>query len=228
MADLKWSYGVTTVPSRADSLLPRTLHSLCDAGFSRPRLFVDGCRDVKPYKAFELEATMRWPRIDRFGNWILAFHELYHRNTNADRYAIFQDDCVMNRNLRAYLDRCEYPANGYWNLYTHANNRKRQREPDGWNISRQKGMGALGLVFSQEAAQILLPRIRHVEEHKKSSGKRSIDGGVVNAMSEAGWKEWIHSPSLVQHTGAVSSIGNKTQIASVFEHENFDALDFLK
>jgi hypothetical protein len=37
-----WAYGITTVPSRLTTLLPRTITSLAAAGFDKPHLFVDG------------------------------------------------------------------------------------------------------------------------------------------------------------------------------------------
>jgi hypothetical protein len=45
MTELTWSYGITTVPKRQNSLLQRTVKSLGEAGFDHPHLFVDGCVD---------------------------------------------------------------------------------------------------------------------------------------------------------------------------------------
>ena len=41
MRPSRWAYGVTTVPSRRDNLLPITLGSLRKAGFDKPRLARD-------------------------------------------------------------------------------------------------------------------------------------------------------------------------------------------
>ena len=55
-------------------------------------------------------------------------------------------------------------------------------------------------------------------------GWRAIDGGIVTAMKKSGWKEYVHNPSLVQHIGDISTLGNKPHAKSVtFLGEDFDA-----
>jgi hypothetical protein len=68
---------------------------------------------------------------------------------------------------------------------------------------------------------------RTVDPHR---GWRAIDGGIVEAMKQAGWSEWIHNPSLVQHTGQMSSMGNtgKDQLAESFPGPEKDAMTFLE
>src|SRR5437870_5459108 len=110
---MKWSYGVTTVPSRRSTLLPKTLQSLRAAGFGEPRLFIDGCKqdEAVGYSCqFRLPITARDPAVRPAGNWILSLWELYIREPVADRYAIFQDDLITYRNLRDYLEACKYPS----------------------------------------------------------------------------------------------------------------------
>src|SRR3954465_7467772 len=88
-----WAYGITTVPERRYDLLPRTIHSLARGGFDLPRLFIDG--HEKSYHEWDtLPQTIRYPAIRTMGNWLLGLWELYIREPAADRYAIFQDDCV--------------------------------------------------------------------------------------------------------------------------------------
>lgn len=228
-----WSYGVTTVPQRLGDLLPETLSSLSRAGFGYPRLFVDGPpgsgRD--DYEKFGLDITRRDQRVRPFGNWLLALTELYVREPNADRYAIFQDDLVASAGLREYLEKTPYPSRGYLNLYTMPSNQDLvDRDFVGWFRSNQFGRGAVGLVFDRDAVLVLLTsqsfmfRIQDVER-----GWKSIDGAVVTAMVKAGYSEFVHSPSLVQHTGKESSMGTKPQpLAPSFRGENFDLRELLK
>ena len=61
-----WAYGVTTVDSRLNTTLPLTLSTLADAGFPKPRLFVDGAQSVPTYLS-EYETTFRYPKIRTFG-----------------------------------------------------------------------------------------------------------------------------------------------------------------
>lgn len=228
MTKLVWEYGVTTVPSRRETNLPATLNSLCEAGFGTPRLFVDGSDDPTPYAVFERPVTCRpSPPLGIVGNWVLALWELYVRNAFADRYAIFQDDILTVGNLREYLDASTYPPNAYLNLYTHKENVQHTKGAPGWQLAIQRGLGALGLVFDRSAAQTLLASRHMVDKPagpKPPRRHRKVDGGILEAMRIAKYKEWIHNPSLLQHTGMVSTIGNNYPPIASFPGTEFDAL----
>lgn len=226
MSSKKWAYGVTTVPDRANDLLPRTLESLRGAGFPTPRLFIDGECDPSIYDQYDLDKTFRGDNVRTFGNWVLAAWELYIRYPTYNRFAIFQDDFVTYRNLRSYLDSCKYPEKGYWNLYSFPQNEKLAENPDcGWHLSNQLGKGAVALVFDTDALRALLSSedfvSRPLSVHR---GHRSVDGGIVTALKKKGYNEYVHAPSLVQHTGIMSSMGNKKHQQSMsFRGEEFDA-----
>lgn len=234
----KWSYGLTTVPQRRKDLLPATLASLRTAGFDKPRLFVDGDPDpVSWSREFGLEVTCRHPKVRTYGNWVLSLAELYIREPGADRYAVFQDDFVTYPHLRTYLEKCSYPEKGYLNLYTFPSNQGRcpmvgqtGRQRVGWYESNQNGRGAVALVFSREAVQTLLIHQHMVERPTDAHrGWKAVDGAVVTAMRKAGWREWVHNPSLVQHTGAHSSMGNKPHLlAESFRGEEFSAMRLVE
>jgi hypothetical protein len=248
---MDWGYGVTAVPERRGTLLPRTLASLRTAGFDRPRLFIDGAQDEGSWRReFGLEVTCHWPRIRTAPSWVLAAWEVYLRNPGADRYAIFQDDIVTCRNLREYLSQCKLPAEKcYLNLYTY-DAAMQQLPPDGvsfrgWYLSNQLGKGALGLVFDRKAMQAVLTA-RHIVQRQgdRSIGRfkaepdgrmpenweKAIDGGIVDGLGEQGFTEWIHWPSLLQHTGGEASVaGNQRKGHSPsFPGEGANALDFLR
>ena len=227
---IRWIYGVTTVPARRRDLLPGTLASLGAAGFSLPVLFVDGPYDtLKRDCEFDNSIVEREDPVRTFGNWALAIHELYIRDPFADRYAVFQDDILSCQNLRGYLDECNYPKHGYWNLYTCRDNEPVELTPSGWHLSNQHGRGALGLVFDGAAMVKLLTSPIFVEHPRdKARGWRSIDGAVMDAMKSVGYQEWIHNPSLLQHTGAVSQTKRHNQpVARSFPGESTDARAFL-
>ena len=226
-----WEYGVTTVPERMGDMLPRTLESLSAAGFDKPRLFVDGESDAKLYEHFGLDVTTRYPKIRTFGNWLLSLWELYLRNPNADRYAIFQDDLVTYKNLKSYLNLCDVPDKGYWNLFSFMENEKVIVGKSGWvEAKKLTGRGAVALVFSKAAVKVLLTNshmVNRVEDPAR--GHKLIDGGVVEAFNNEGWKEHVHSPSLVHHTGVVSQTSrNKYKPAESFRGEDFDAIDLIE
>jgi len=227
---VKWAYGVTTVPMRMNELLVRTLHSLVDAGFDKPRLFIDGLADPMQYvNSFGLEVTCRYPTIRTMGNWALGLAELYIRNPSADRYAMFQDDLIASRNLRQYLERTSYPEKGYQNLYTFPINLRLAKGCIGWFPSNQRGLGAVALVFSREAVTTLLRQTHFVTRPQDAQrGWKSIDGGIVESMKQAGFREHVHNPSLVQHTGVLSAMRNKPHaLADSFRGEDFDLMSLL-
>jgi len=232
-----WAYGVTTVPQR-EELLAKTLARLARGGFDQPQLFVE--RGLGP-----------------FGTWWMSLVDLWVSNPEADRFAIFQDDVSCVTNLRQYLDRIAHPEMGYWNLFTTRENEKiiRGKEPGKWYESalaptdppdarstQQTGRGALGLVFPRRAVVELLTS-RHLVERPMDGemGRRGIDGCVVTAMNKAGYREYVHAPSLLQHEGEMSSTiswkveeqlrqmgARRERIAKSFPGENFDALTFLE
>lgn len=202
--------------------------SLAVGGFDRPRLFVDGARNFTYLvDRFKLDVTCHYPKLRVHGTWVLALYELYVREPHADRYAVFQDDLVCPRGLRAYLDSHPFPADAYWNLYTCRGNTDpgrtyldtglvRPGEPypgvprgsvPGWYPSNQRGWGALGLVFDRPAVLQLLSSDHMLSRPMNPiRGWRSVDGGVVDSMRKVGRKELVHSPSLLQHTGQVSAM----------------------
>jgi hypothetical protein len=237
-----WSYGITTVPERPD-LLRRTLRSLAGGGFDKPIIFVDGpshSAGVFGDLLEQYEFVFRSQKVGAYSHWCLTLFELFARNHDANRFAVFQDDFVTYKNLRPYLDAVPYPEKGYWNLYTGVPNKvgfkttnvdlAKQQESFGFFESNQKGHGALGLVFdSERMTQIFKNPILLTRMWDPTLGDKNIDGFVVRAMREAGIKEYCHSPSLLSHTGIVSSMGNPTHPETpLFLSEDFDALSFLK
>lgn len=225
---MKWAYGVTTVPSRKGELLPRTLASLKKGGFPEPRLFVDGLKDPSDYDCFGLEVTARFPGIQMGGNWILCLWELLLRDASADFYAIFEDDFVTYKNLRQYLENCKYPEKGYWNLNTLPKNERKAAEREGWFSSDQLGKSAVALVFDKLSVTKLLGTEYLTEVLSTKKSCESIDGVIVIALKKSQWTEYVHMPSLVQHTGQKSTLGHKVPDCRTFKGEDFDATELLK
>lgn len=228
-----WAYGITTCTKRlTNGLLERTIKSLAKGGFPSPRLFIDGVpNETLPEFAGHLEITCRNPPVRIYGNFHLGLLELFIRQPHADLFAIFQDDFITSLNLRQYLESQHYPNKGYWNLYTFPQNEKPQQ---GFYLSNQLGKGAVALVFNNEAVKHLLtnnfwicrPSIRHKNPDR---AWKFVDGGIVEAMKQGGYKEYVHNPSLVQHTGIKSSLGNgRQQLARTFRGEDFDLMSLVK
>jgi len=227
-----WSYGVTTVPSRLNDLLPRTLASLAAAGFDQPRLFIDGAKDLRPYDKLGLEYTNHNPPLRTFGKWFASAWELYVRCPTAHYYAVFQDDFVTYPFLKHYLESFPYPKDGYLNLYTFPEYQQSAPTSNyvGWFKTPQWGLGAVALVFNREVLCKILSQPHMINRPQDlHKGHKSVDGGIVTAANKAGLKEYAHLPSLVQHTGRVSSMKNRPhEQAPSFRGESFDARKLIK
>jgi hypothetical protein len=231
---MKWAYGVTTVKQR-ETILAATLKSLAGAGFQTPRLFIDGRKESCPT---DFWFTQRCPKVGALGNWILGMWELYLRDPLAERYAMFQDDLITSRNVRQYLEACAYPAKGYLNLFTAPENHDPIEAPANKFVthqfynSDQKGRGAVAIVFSREALIALLSQpylVQYVASPGMGLRGVGIDGAVLTAMRNAGYSEYVHNPSLVQHVGDVSTMGNMPHAkAPSFRGEEFDCLTLLQ
>lgn len=240
---MKIVYGITTVPERADGLLPATLYSLAVAGFDRPRLFVDGSDDPLRYWAWDVSVTVRGDRIGNFGNWYLGMVELFCREPEADRFVMFEDDIVVCRGLREYLERVDLPPNGYCNLFNAGErngNLTAKHAGDGWVYSDQRAYGALGLMFDRSTVIRLLGSQAFVEHRLNLKtpkggglprGVYNVDGAVCTALrsKQPLIEEYIHKPSLVQHVGSeASTLGHHRPVtAESFPGEEFDARSLL-
>lgn len=226
--DLKWACGVTTVPSRRTTTLPGTIASLYAAGFLDLRLFIDGCSngDVKPYKQHYpgLGITTHDPPVHAFGNFWLGLLEMYLREPLADLYGLFQDDVLICKNTKLYLEAtipssCEerfHPP--YFNLITVKHNEDLIREKGiGWHHSNQLGWGAQGLIFPRQT-MFMMFQSRHMVERPQGMRNgvpdpprawKNLDGGVCASIKSCGGIELVHYPSLIYHVEGPSAIGNQ-------------------
>lgn len=233
---MRWACGVTTVPSRRQYPLTKTLESVKAAGFLDLHLFVDGDDNGRSWqREFGCNVTCRMPRVHTYANWILSLAELYCRNAFADRYAIFQDDVILCKGVSQYMEKAALGKH-YWNLYTHPRSEGLKGWHEGDMISggepMQKGLGAAALVFTRDAVQLLLrsahmverPATKGVDPRGRPLANIKVDGAIVTVMNNNGYRELCHTPSLAQHIGLVSSMGSKRHAqAASFPGEHFDA-----
>ncbi|MCI0335702.1 MAG: hypothetical protein L0228_21050 [Planctomycetes bacterium] len=212
---MNWAYGITTIPERVGTLLPQTIESLAAAGFDRPVLFVDG--HIPGYEALEVVCH---PRVGQLRNWMHALFYLF-TTKDADRYAIFEDDVLACRQLREYMERCPL-GKVYWNLLTLDENRMFTGDKPGWHESNQLGRSACGLVFDRPTVDCLLRMERFVRG--PGSGETMSDAVVIATLKSLGYKELVHYPSLLQHVGLESTLGNSFGNVSAFLGEEYDLL----
>ena len=208
MKRVEFAVAVTTVRERILYPLPQTLKSLRAAGFDNIHEVIDS---KKP--------------MGIVGTWVKTLWALWVLNPRATHYIIFQDDILAMKNLREYLAKSEYPENGYCNLCTYPENTTPKLSTPGWHRATKRGKGAQALMFDPKAVKALLTSGRLVSKpHDARNADRSLDGMIVEAMEQAGYKEYVHSPSLVDHVGQSSTIGHEPTLHMPTFDETFDLL----
>jgi len=185
---IRLAVGLTTCPRQGFSYLGDTLRSLADAGFE-PRVFDDAKRDHGAYGASKI-----------------ALRSLLDAEPDADGYLIFQDDLIASRNLSAYLDAVLWPDDvasiGAISLFT-----PMPRAVEGVtgfaaaDFSKDRlTTGGLGLILPNHAAETLL------RNPPRAGSRHGWDLSVAEMCIREKLSWWYHHPSLLKHTGEISSI----------------------
>ncbi len=250
----KWAYAITTCAERVNTTLKRTVDSLAAAGWENPRIACDGHLDLIPHWFRHYRYSIREQRCFTYANWVLTAHELTLLNPDADRFLICQDDVVLCKNLRQYLEATPWPdLLVYLNLVTYPANEAGQAEidstihipdepwleregvvPYAFHPSNQRGKGAQCLVFDRASISSLLTSIQFymrrfdmsMDALGRRKGTRNIDGGMCDAFKMLGFREYCHTPSLATHDCSVESsmLNPKQPVIRSFVGEDFDAM----
>lgn len=224
---ISWIYGVTTVSQRRHDLLPKTLESLKNAGFPEPILFVDG-GNHEDYADLGLECVVRKSPVGSYANWAMAMTDLWFRSPTAQRYALFEDDILLCKNVRQYIDQVQMKEDTFLNLFEHPVLHDEQRNNGFFHPeNEQRCLGALSLVFGNVTMRRLLgdPEFFDRAIHKRNGQ----DGVVARCTKRLKIREMVHHPSLVQHAGKESIIGSnrwpyEETLSLSFVSSQFDAL----
>ena len=103
----KWAVGVTVAP-RKNPTFERCYESFLRAGFT-PHIFKEPGVSIDP-RFFKYGVTERAQRLGAWKNWLTSLSELRKKNPEADAYALFQDDVVLCKNVRTYLEQELWPS----------------------------------------------------------------------------------------------------------------------
>lgn len=204
----RWAVGVTTAPRRK-STLGRTLHSLEEAGWDRPRLFVEPSVEL-PSKFADLPATKRDEIIGAFPNWYLGLSELVMRDPHAEAYLLCQDDVLFSGNLRDYLEQVLWPAPRVGVVSVYCPSHYGLDKPGGFHVEDHGWgtWGALAYVFPNPSARAILTDslvVNH-RHHGPAAGMRNIDSVVGGWCARSCLPYYVHVPSLAQHIGETSTL----------------------
>lgn len=187
---MKISSAITTVRRKGADYLPDTLDSIIKSGFF-PMVVEDE------------------PRVGAYRNFKRALTELVQED--ADAVLVFQDDIVVSARLRLWLEYTLWPCDpetiGCVSLYTAT---PHDQPDDGWHqldlemkpdgkLPWGQAHGALALLFPMQSA------IEFLASNIRPESLSGIDLRVAEWCMLAGKSYWMHSPSLVDHRGEIST-----------------------
>ena len=201
---------VTSCMDRFPNLLPITIESLARARLDDFLLVsVDGL----PLDHHSFATVVTSPSTTDFvarpkplglvGNWLMTALELFVRHPLAERYCIFQDDVVVDPDLKAAIAATQLDKK-YINLSWASDNEKSA-------ASVPIGNGACGLVFDRAGLLACLGDLNVLAKPCASGKNKStgLDFSIALAMRNQGYTEQVFPEPMLAHTGEQSTIANK-------------------
>lgn len=193
---MNWATAVMAAP-REENYLPATIASLADAGWTDPLIVAEPGTQL-PSK-HRILAHQR--REGPWASFRIALSALLSAAPQADACLILQDDILLARNLRPWLETQLWPPDaGIVSLYL----AEAQAEclSDGWSRHdlERAPYGACGICLHPDTARLLDsdPPNRH--------NGRMVDTWLGIFCEKQGLAYWQHKPSLIRHTGRESSL----------------------
>lgn len=225
-ANLNWSTCIITAPRQHPTLL-RCMQNLQSAGWRDFRIFAEpGCEDLPRDQGIPI--VERVGSLGAWPNWYLALAELLMRQPNADFYFLLEDDALLYQgqpNLKSYVEQSlvSNPQLAFASLYCADAIMANQI---GW-VSGNLGkyfIGALALVIPKESALKLMTNenvARHRETGGEDHGTKLTDAVLGRWAFENQLRVLVHNPSLVDHIGNTSTLGNDNQKAFLRNSKSF-------
>lgn len=198
---LKWACGVTTAPRPGGSLLYQTIESIRQAGFQNIVISTEE-EDEYPEDCclvFNDGDPGPWHNLRSLLKMLTILHG------DADAYVLFQDDIIVSKNCREYLDsvfsRKFQGANAIYSLYTAMDKSTDVLFPSFTaNTDLPMGAsGALGYVIPASVTKRLLANPPWPERAKMA------DISIGEFCRREGVSLLTHNPSLVAHMGEKST-----------------------
>lgn len=211
---LRWAVGITTAP-RGQWTLPRAIGSLCTSGFDRMTIFAEPGSPIPGLPA-EIDVVERPKRLGIHHNYVESLRDLLQAHPQADTLAIFQDDVIVCRHLREFLDADLWPA---WNCgvvsaYSPNFHGYEKSHSGGCHrVSQAHLIGACAMVFPRHAAEMIVKhplaeswRGRAKGRANSREDRKAVDAFIGHVVRQIGLRSYFYSPSLVQHVARVSTV----------------------
>ncbi|GEM_PF-1001352 len=199
----QWATAMLTAPRR-DPRIESTIESLIHAGFENIHIFAEPGAWI-PEKGQSLRITHRPRRFGNFLNFYSCLCTLLEESPNADAYAVFQDDIQLAAGLRSWCEEQLWPLDtGIVSLFTPRLHSERTK---GWHLKTpgfQRVCGAQALIFRRDRLQEFLSDAQVINSIRLR--ERADDAVLGGWIAREGLRIAYHTPSLVQHVGAVSAM----------------------
>jgi len=208
----QFAVGITSAP-RPQPTLADCVRSVIAAGFA-PTVFAE---PGTPVTGLSCPVVLRPQKLGCFHNYLQTLKDLLTANPDADAIVVFQDDVIVARETRLFLEHDLWPSDkcGAVSLYSPDFFSYEVNKPAGF--SRQGGkylMGACAMVYPRTMAEAMITR--HTNWRgcakgppiKDETKKKAVDTWIGHAVAGEKLHVYYPNPSLCQHVATTSAIGH--------------------
>lgn len=201
---MRWAVAVTAAPRDGAFYLGDTVDSIRAAGWPDGIVYAEpGTPDCLWPMVYSDKASGPWPQFQRAMLGCLA--------GPCDAVAVFQDDCLVARGCRRWLESemesGKVPDSGIVSLYSCQAAAMRYAKKQGWfqipAKPRSSVHGAVAIVLTRFVADMLAADI------PRPDARASTDYRLEVWCRDNGLPVVQHHPSLVRHVGKVSAVRPK-------------------
>lgn len=213
---MNWALGVMAAPRKDLQGLQKCLNAIEAAGwtatvFAEPGIPAEiGDQWQTIYRP---QTCIRHPDVmpadtGRFGNvqnWVQTAADLLEMDEAADAYATVEDDAVVCKGAKSFIERLLWPSDRCGAITIYAANIPdcRKHYPQMFLHRRHGIMGTLFMIWRPECLRQIVwgggvqAHMQTVRCHPADA--RAVDSWLGNELNRIGWEMWTVTPSLVHH-----------------------------
>lgn len=245
---MKWTVGLITAPRREGYYLDATLESLTRAGFGEAVVFAEPGSVIPPGHTGPV--VVRRKQYGDWTNWATGLYELLLSEPDTDYFLMVEDDVILNRMARQYLEHAlpQLGDFGSLSLYTPSYFAKRNFRGFHNELRGNKTWSTVTVVMRRDKV-ISLFSDPDVQRHRfedifgedprfwccpYTDPKNSIKDAVLGLWaSKDQLPIYYHTPALAEHIGDFSTLTDQPSLVKNgrrsldFVGEDFDLTPWL-
>jgi hypothetical protein len=228
---MQWSVGIAAAPRSSDSYLKHTIESVA-SNFQDVHVFAEPLLENPGGVILHRHGE----QFGDWSNWLCGLFSLIAIRPKTDYFLMLEDDVSLCKNLEYYLEGLipqigKFAALSIYTPRRYARNYGRYVHNECHGIQT---WGSQALVFGRHEAVRFLssPEVLLHRSYGDNYQGRDISNARKDAIIGL-WADrenlplYFHSPSLVQHTGLISSLGNESH-ESLYVGSDFDAMQLVE